>query len=320
MDRSRIGSTRDEPPAAADPSPIMPATLRNRTDRTPASPSKSAGMDADGGPRGPAAIADFFLPPVPDCFLHSDGSSTGEDAAGPASSSAIELRLLLLTDDPGPRARSSPPPPLSPPPPAPPLSPPLPLPPVAAAPPRPTSPPPRRPFNRMDPWTESNVEAVASSSATTGGAFRGGGASGGNIKSSHPARQWSRTDWPPRLRLVLDRRDKRADGPSASSTWLLSVGWLIIFIAKLPMVGALKGRGRGGGAAICQDKVREGRRWGRLRRNNGGDGRRYGGAVREMTTGEMMAQMGMEWEAAGERKESHAMNHAKCGWAFARGL
>lgn len=116
LDRSRIGSTRDEPPAAAGPSPIMPATLKNRTDRTLASPSKSAGIEADGGPRGPAAMANFFLPPVPDS-LHNDGSSPGEDAAGSASSSAIELRLLLLTDDPGPRARSLLPPPLSPPPP-----------------------------------------------------------------------------------------------------------------------------------------------------------------------------------------------------------
>lgn len=239
LGRSRIGSTRDEPPADTGRSSIIPATPRNRTDRTPASPSKSAGMDADGGPRGVAVAGAAVLPLYVDA-LRRDDSSAGEEVAGQGSSSAIELRLLLLTDDPGPRAQPSPPPlsPLAPSPltsatgaaavtsatggaaltTPPPLPPPLPLagtPPLASP---STSLLTKSPLSRMDPWTESNVAAVASSSATTGGAFRGGGASGGSIKSSHAARQWSRTDWPPRLRLVLDRRDKRADGPSTSST------------------------------------------------------------------------------------------------------
>lgn len=85
---------------------------------------------------------------------------------------------------------------------------------------------------------------MASSSATSGGADRGGGASADCLKS-HAERQWSRTDWRPRLSLVLERRDKRAEGPSASSTWLLTVGWLMAFIAKLPMMTAwAKGTGK----------------------------------------------------------------------------
>lgn len=109
LGRSRIGSTRDEPPADTGRSSIIPATPRNRTDRTPASPSKSAGMDADGGPRGVAVAGAAVLPLYVDA-LRRDDSSAGEEVAGQGSSSAIELRLLLLTDDPGPRAQPSPPP------------------------------------------------------------------------------------------------------------------------------------------------------------------------------------------------------------------